>query len=104
MYPVELEFTTRILELTWREEGKVGSICIIVLRRFESGTFRIQSRITPVHDPARFYILRMLHLLVMLLGLFCPPFRTTGSPSPELSGQDEAASGGKHQYGVLRSK
>jgi hypothetical protein len=40
----------------------------------------------------------------VLVGLLCPPFGTTGSPGPELSGQDEAASGGQYQHGLLRSK
>jgi hypothetical protein len=57
-----------------------------------------------LHRPPRSHTLHVLHLFVVLVGLLCPPFRTTGSPGPELSGQDEAASRGQHQHGVLRSK
>jgi hypothetical protein len=101
--PVESECTTPILELICAE-GKIRNICIVFSRDSNRLPSAYKSRILSVHDPARFYILHTLHLFVTLLGLLCPPFRTTGSPRPEPSGQDEAASGGKHQHGVLRSK
>ena len=54
-----------------------------------------------VHRSAQFYI---LCLSVMFPGLLCTPLGATGGPSPELGGQDEAASGGQHQHGCLRSE
>jgi len=37
----------------------------------------------------------------MFLGLLCTSLGATGGSGPEFGGQDEAASGGQHQYGCL---